>query len=129
MPHARGPVWPEGVVPPVEPFEDVEPCLTLPPGITELTHIELGRALRRRVAELTVSPGAALRRSLSGIGIVPISHVVAEFARTIDPPMLRPLDAIHLASAITIGAHELWTYDQRLAEAAELVGFRVRAPA
>ncbi len=42
---------------------------------------------------------------------------------------LRSLDAIHLAACIRIGADELITYDQRMAEAARELGIPVRSPA
>jgi predicted nucleic acid-binding protein len=42
---------------------------------------------------------------------------------------LRSLDAVHLASAIAIGADAVATYDVRLAAAAEEVGQAVIAPA
>jgi predicted nucleic acid-binding protein len=44
--------------------------------------------------------------------------------------MLRSLDAIHLAAAFIIGPGRatIFTYDERLAQAAESNGFRVLAP-
>ncbi|MGH3135984.1 MAG: type II toxin-antitoxin system VapC family toxin [Gaiellaceae bacterium] len=41
---------------------------------------------------------------------------------------LRSLDAIHLASALTVGAEAMLVYDIRLASAVEAAGLRVIAP-
>ncbi len=41
---------------------------------------------------------------------------------------LRSLDAIHLASALEIGADSMLTYDDRLAESAAAVGLSVLTP-
>jgi len=42
---------------------------------------------------------------------------------------LRSLDAIHLASALILGADSMLVYDVRLAEAARAAGLNVVAPA
>ena len=44
------------------------------------------------------------------------------------PGRLRSLDAIHLASALAIGAESMLVYDHRLAEAAASAGLAVLAP-
>lgn len=52
-------------------------------------------------------------------------------AAAIDPPVVRALDAIHLATAISLG-HQLAgmvVYDLRLADAARRAGLTVWAPA
>jgi predicted nucleic acid-binding protein len=47
------------------------------------------------------------------------------------PLELRSLDAIHLATASLLGADlgEIVTYDERMAAAAQSMGFRVSSPA
>ena len=49
----------------------------------------------------------------------------------LDPRILRSLDAIHLAAAqlVAVELEAIVTYDQRMAEAAVLLGFTVIAPA
>jgi uncharacterized protein len=68
---------------------------------------------------------------LSGISLVhPDAAIFAAAART-DPPVVRTLDAIHLATALSLG-HELSgmvVYDHRLAVAARDAGLQVFAPA
>lgn len=51
-------------------------------------------------------------------------------SRTIDPPALRTGDAIHLATALSLGdpALEFITYDQRQAKAARALGLAVFQP-
>lgn len=44
-------------------------------------------------------------------------------------PFLRSLDAIHIQTAMTIGARAVLTYDKRMMEAAEYFGIEVLAPA
>ena len=41
---------------------------------------------------------------------------------------VRSLDAIHLASAVRVGARRMLVYDRRLAEAAEAAGNEVLQP-
>lgn len=94
-----------------------------------LTRVEAGRALRRRENELQGDIARAYRNALQGLAVAPITDVVIELARSADPPALRSLDAIHLATAIAVGAGELWTYDDRLADASASAGIAVRAPA
>jgi len=93
-----------------------------------LTQVETGRALRRRPEHLAIGVEAAFREALQGIAVAPITGVVVELARTADPPLLRSLDAIHLATAVALSCDELWTYDERLAEAARGAGMTARAP-
>lgn len=94
-----------------------------------LARVEVSRALRVRidVHDPRVVKDAS-ERALEGIGIAPVSGPVLESARIIGPPVLRSLDAIHLATAIAVGAAEVWTYDERLAAASEEMGIVARMP-
>lgn len=60
-----------------------------------------------------------------------ISDAVIESAGRLPDPMLRSLDAIHLATALLIrdDVEALLTYDTRLREAAEAHGLATAAPA
>ena len=68
---------------------------------------------------------------LKGLNLVrPDDRVFAAAAAT-EPPVIRALDAIHLATAISLG-HDLAgmvVYDHRLADAARHAGITVWAPA
>lgn len=59
-----------------------------------------------------------------------LDRELLDAAATIGPFPLRSLDAIHLASAVTLGSslRFLVTYDQRLAEAAVSLGLPVASP-
>ena len=51
-------------------------------------------------------------------------------AASLDPPGLRSLDAIHLATALSLdGLDALVTYDRRLSDAATDAGLAVASPA
>lgn len=71
------------------------------------------------------------RLGLSTITLLPIDVATVETAATLDPPVLRSLDALHLASALSIGNDlgRLYCYDGRLAAAASSLGLDVRGPA
>lgn len=70
------------------------------------------------------------REWLLDVALVPLEDALLEKATSLDPPPLRSLDALHLATALSVredlGA--FFTYDQRLAEAAEAHGLPVAAP-
>jgi predicted nucleic acid-binding protein len=67
---------------------------------------------------------------LGGINLVHPDQGMFAAASATDPPVVRALDAIHLATAVSLG-HELAgmvVYDVRLAEAARHAGITVWAP-
>jgi len=66
--------------------------------------------------------------ALSGMLEKPITAEVIALARRLSPPMLRGLDAIHLASALLVDADALVSYDQRLNDAAGATSVRVLTP-
>jgi predicted nucleic acid-binding protein len=90
---------------------------------------------RTEVARATMPLGEpAVRHGREVVGrleLVRISDRILNAAAALEPPELRTLDAIHLATAQLFGAtlSVVVTYDQRLAEAARRLGMRVSAPA
>jgi predicted nucleic acid-binding protein len=68
---------------------------------------------------------------LANMLLVEVDELVAASAGTVAPTSLRTLDAIHLASAMTLAPEldALITYDARLADAARAAGLNVVAPA
>lgn len=91
-----------------------------------LARVELVRSCRR------VTPAAlpAARSLLAGMSLIPLSARVLAAAEEIGDPVLRSLDALHLASAAELGGelNALVTYDQRLASAATTAGLTVSSP-
>jgi len=72
-----------------------------------------------------------LEKELSGVTLIRLEEAVQTLAGAIGPPRLRSLDAIHLASALSVGDYPeaFVTYDDRLADAARAVGLNVLMPA
>lgn len=92
-----------------------------------LARTEVPRAL------LPLGP-AAVRRAeevLTRIELIRVSGRVLTLAGSLLPATLRSLDAIHLATAQLLGEDlaRLVTYDERMAAAAQAMGWRVVAPA
>jgi predicted nucleic acid-binding protein len=94
-----------------------------------LSLVEVPRAIRRAGGGTTDRRRA--RRLLTRLAIVDVDHRVLATAATLDPPDLRTLDAIHLATALVLGEDlvGLVTYDRRLASAAARRDVEVLAPA
>jgi predicted nucleic acid-binding protein len=70
------------------------------------------------------------RAGLSTITLLPLDRLVLDAAADLDPAELRSLDALHLATALSIGEDlaRLYCYDARLADAARAVGIEVSQP-
>jgi predicted nucleic acid-binding protein len=69
-------------------------------------------------------------RVLAAITMIELGDSLAVAAGRLNPPALRTLDAIHLASAQELGVdlESFVTYDGRLASAASGAGFSVIVP-
>ena len=67
---------------------------------------------------------------LTTVTLVGITEPIRHAAGALRPALLRTLDAIHLATALSFGAEleAFVAYDRRLAEAALAAGLDVRAP-
>ncbi len=92
---------------------------------SSLAWVEVWRSLRRAGAN---DVEATAQAALAGIAEFPLTEAVLRRARRVGTDELRSLDAIHLASAIAVGAESVLTYDDRLAQAAESAGLSVLAP-
>jgi predicted nucleic acid-binding protein len=92
-----------------------------------LLRTEAVRALRRSGNGARV--GAA-RRLFRALRLVRIDEPLLDRAGDLDPLQLRSLDAIHLAAAMAIGPDlgVVFTYDDRLRDAAQAAGLMVAAP-
>ncbi|HPX38516.1 MAG TPA: type II toxin-antitoxin system VapC family toxin [Mycobacterium sp.] len=91
-----------------------------------LTRTELIRVARR----IDAAAVTAARSILSGLTMVHLTAGLLDAAANLDPPLLRSLDAIHLAAAQRAGSdlRAVITYDTRMAEAAESLALPVLAP-
>ncbi|HEV2778367.1 MAG TPA: type II toxin-antitoxin system VapC family toxin [Actinophytocola sp.] len=94
-----------------------------------LVEVEVPRALRRNQPEALAGVAATLRQ----VSRVEIDAPIRATAAAYMDPLLRSLDAIHLATAdhlVASGKHitAFVTYDKRLAEAASAAGLTVVAP-
>nr|MDT0664219.1 type II toxin-antitoxin system VapC family toxin [Micromonospora sp. DSM 115978] len=95
---------------------------------SSLAWIEVARALHARALSAFSVATVHADAALSGVAEHPISPEVVSLARRIRPPVLRSLDAIHLASALLIDADQVVTYDVRLAAACTENGLAVTSP-
>lgn len=92
---------------------------------------ELGRIEVLRAARRVSDPGLAEARAVVGdLDLIPLDRAVQDFACDIGDPLLRTLDALHLASALLLGdvLTAFVAYDQRLADGAQAAGLSVAAP-
>ena len=97
------------------------------------------RIVSSRIAELEVSRGArrsgreprpSVEELLGEIDLIELDDRVVSRAVRLDPPELRSLDALHLATALSI-ADDLdgfVTYDRQLGRAASAAGLSVASP-
>lgn len=93
---------------------------------SELARLEVLRSCRR-VDPLALTSAGAL---LDGLDLVPLSSHLLSDAAEVGSDALRSLDAIHLASALSLGdaLTSFVVYDHRLAEAAAAAGIQVFSP-
>lgn len=92
-----------------------------------LARVEVVRAVRAGGPDMI----SLARRQLGRLFLVPLDRAVLDDAAELGGPLLRSLDAVHLASASRI-QHELRavvTYDDRMRDAADELCVPVAAPA
>jgi predicted nucleic acid-binding protein len=75
-------------------------------------------------------PTSRAERVLDGIALVPIDEAILREAATLGPKDLRTLDAIHLATTLSLrpDVGTMITYDGRQARAASAIGLEVAMP-
>ena len=96
---------------------------------SSLAWVEISRALRAYAnTEMDVEVDNLVEVSLSGVLEKPITSEVIALARRLNPPVLRSLDAIHLATALLVDADVILAYDLRLIEAAAEHKIRTLSP-
>ncbi len=86
--------------------------------------------LIRAAARIDSEHVAHARQVLAAVGEIAVDRTTLDLAATLPSPSVRSLDAIHLASAMAVGADldALVTYDIRLIDAARDVGLPTMSP-
>ena len=95
---------------------------------SELAHVEVVRAVRRATADPEVERRA--EEVLAGLHLIKLHRDILGHAARLEPRTLRSLDALHLASALSLGDDlgAMAVYDSGLATAAAGCGLKVIAP-
>jgi len=93
---------------------------------SDLSRTELMRAVRRAAPDRA----PRVREVLDAFTLTQLTPAVFSEAGRLDPLGLRPLDALHLASALNLDddLEGIVTYDHRMADAATTNGIAVLAP-
>ncbi len=73
---------------------------------------------------------ATVREGLRRVDLIGIDDRLLDAAGTLEPQVLRTLDAIHLATALAVGddLEAIVTYDERMVDAARLIGLPTATP-
>lgn len=100
---------------------------------SELVLTEVPRAVQRAASDDPALPLDALMAKadevLQALALLPIDRALLLAAGALAEPMLRALDAIHIASAVAVLPIDAFvTYDDRQGAAARLAGLRTVAP-
>jgi uncharacterized protein len=98
-----------------------------------VTNVELPRAVSRAREERpdsVVDGSLVLRGILASTTTIPLDERIVGEARDVKPTSLGTLDAIHVASALSLGSDlaAVVTYDKRMQEAFALVNVEVLTP-
>jgi predicted nucleic acid-binding protein len=93
---------------------------------SDLARTEVIRAVRRGASEQVVRARAVL----DALTLLSLTTETFEAAGRLDPSILRSLDALHLAAALSLGddLEAVITYDARFAEACRANGVTALAP-
>ena len=84
----------------------------------------------RAVRHLGPDALATVREGLRRVDLIGIDDRILDAAGSLEPQVLRTLDAIHLATAMAVGddLDTIVTYDERMIEAARLIGRSTVSP-
>lgn len=96
----------------------------------DLASSVIGAVETRRAIRAAGADPSAADSILDALTLIGVSEAIRHAAATLDPPLLGTLDAVHLATAMSLGdeLEALIAYDRRLGDAAEAAGLSVRAP-
>jgi uncharacterized protein len=98
-----------------------------------VTEVELPRAVARAREDrpdAVIDGSLVLQSVVASAAIVPLSEDIVAAARNVAPVHVGALDAIHVASALSLGQElaGVATYDNRMQDALERLGITVLAP-
>jgi predicted nucleic acid-binding protein len=97
--------------------------------IDEVVTSRVGFVETRRAVARTVGTDEAAEVPLAAVGAIEFDAAMAATAAVLQPGNLRTLDAIHLATALSLYHLDVFvTYDVRLADAARALGLPVATP-
>jgi predicted nucleic acid-binding protein len=84
----------------------------------------------RAVRHLGPEALATVREGLRRVDLIGIDDRILDAAGILEPHVLRTLDAIHLATAMALGddLETIVTYDERMVDAARLMGLATATP-
>lgn len=84
----------------------------------------------RAVRHLGPETLATVREGLRRVDLIGIDDRILDAAGILEPAVLRTLDSIHLATAMAVGddLEAIVTYDERMVEAARLMGLPTATP-
>jgi uncharacterized protein len=84
----------------------------------------------RAVRQLGPDALATMREALRRVDLIGIDDRILDAAGILEPQVLRTLDAIHLATAMAVGddLEAIVTYDERMVDAARLIGLPTATP-
>lgn len=93
---------------------------------SRLARVEVSRAARLATADAE----QAVEELMELLALLPLDDAVLTSAAVLEPRSLRSLDAIHLATALSVGDDlgTLITYDERMLAAAQSAGLPATAP-
>jgi hypothetical protein len=91
-----------------------------------LLRTEAVRAVRLRGPDAL----SATRQALRTVDLIALADAILDSAAALDPRVLRTLDAIHLATALSLGddLDAIVSYDARMIEGARLLGLPAVSP-
>lgn len=93
---------------------------------SEVALVEITRAVR--ISGLEDDLEHDLADVLQGCVLVAAESEILRSAAALASERLRPLDAIHLATAVAVAPDVMYVYDRRLGDAARTLGLRVESP-
>jgi hypothetical protein len=84
----------------------------------------------RSVRHLGPDALATVREGLRRVDLIGIDDRILDAAGTLEPLVLRTLDAIHLSTALAVGddLETIVTYDERMIDAARMLGLSTATP-